>query len=144
MVFVLGAESYIGRIFCAELLRRGDDCVPLAGRDYADFHSLFNCVRRAKPKFLINATGCTGTDPDANEPAREEILRANTILPGYIAQVCLMTNTPWGHISSCGIYSGVKVVIATGVVVEKKIAREELVRMINECPEKIRGFTEAD
>ena len=144
MVLVLGAESYIGRAFCAELQRRGHDCAPLAGRDYADFHSLFNCVRRTKPKFLINATGCTGMDPDANEPAREEILRANTILPRYIAQVCLMTNSPWGHISSCGIYSGAKIGIGTGVVVEKKIAREELVRMIRECPEKIRGFTEAD
>jgi 3,5-epimerase/4-reductase len=144
MVLVLGAESYIGRIFCAELLRRRHDYLALAAKDYSDFHSLFNCVRKTQPKFLINATGCAGMDPDTNEPARGEILRANTILPRYIAQVCLMTNTPWGHISSCGIYSGAKVVIATGVIVEKKIAREELVRMIRECPEKIRGFTEAD
>jgi 3,5-epimerase/4-reductase len=144
MVLILGAESYIGRIFCAELLRRKHDCLALAGKDYADFHSLFNCIRKAKPKFLINTAGYAGMDPDANEPARGEILRANTILPSYIAQACLMTNTPWGHTSSCGIYSGAKVVVATGVVVEKKIAREELVRLIRECPQKIRGFTEAD
>jgi UDP-glucose 4,6-dehydratase len=144
MVLVLEAESYIGRAFCVELQRRGYDYVPLGGKNYCDFHSLFNCVQKVKPKFVINATGCTGIDSNANEPAREEILRANTILPRYIAQVCLMTNSPWGHISSCGIYSGAKVVVGTGVVVEKRIAREELVRMINECPERIRGFTEAD
>jgi UDP-glucose 4,6-dehydratase len=144
MVLVLGAESYIGRVFCTELLRRGHEYASLTAKDYSDFHSLFNCVRRVKPKFMVNATGCAGADPDANEPARGKILQANTILPRYIAQVCLMTNTPWGHISSCGIYSGAKVVIGTGVVVEKKIAREELVRMIEDCPEKIRGFTEAD
>jgi UDP-glucose 4,6-dehydratase len=144
MVLVLGAESYIGRIFCAELQRRRHDHVALPGKDYSDFSSLFNVVRKTKPKFLINATGCTGMDPDANEPARGEILRANTILPRYIAQVSLMTNSPWGHISPCGIYSGAKVVVGTGIVVEKKIAREELVRMVLECPEKLRGFTEAD
>jgi dTDP-4-dehydrorhamnose reductase len=144
MVLVLGAESYIGRIFCAELLRRKHDYLALAGRDYSDFNSLFNSVRKTKPKFLINAASCAGMDPDAHEPAREEILRANTILPRYIAQACLMTNTPWGHTSSCGIYSGAKIVIATGFVVEKKIPREELVRMVQECPERLRGFTEAD
>jgi dTDP-4-dehydrorhamnose reductase len=144
MVLVLGAESYIGRAFCAELERRRHVYASLTSKDYCDFPSLFNCIRRAKPKFLINATGCANTDPDASEPAREEILRANTILPRYIAQVCLMTNTPWGHISSCRIYSGAKVIIGTGVVVEKKLAREELVRMIAECPERIRGFTEVD
>jgi dTDP-4-dehydrorhamnose reductase len=144
MVLVLGAESYIGRAFCMELQRRGHDYVALGVKHYCDFHSLFYCVQKIKPKFLINATGCTGMDSNAYEPAREEILRANTILPRYTAQVCLMTNLPWGHISSCGIYSGAKVFVGTGVVVEKRIAREELVRMIRECPEKIRGFTEAD
>jgi len=52
--------------------------------------------------------GCPNADVDVFEPAREEVLRANTILPRYLAQVCLMTNTPWGHTSSCGIYSGAK------------------------------------
>jgi dTDP-4-dehydrorhamnose reductase len=83
-------------------------------------------------------------DVDTSEKTREEVLHANTILPRYIAQVCLMTNTPWGHVSSCSIYSGAKVVIAAGISVGKKIAREELIRMIEQCPEKIRGFTEND
>jgi dTDP-4-dehydrorhamnose reductase len=144
MVLVLGAGSYIGRIFCAELRRRGHDYALPAAKDYSNFHSLFDCIRKAKPEFLINAAGYTGMDAEICEPAREEMLRANTILPRFIAQVCLMTNTPWGHISSCGVYSGAKIVVSTGVVVEKKIARAELLRMTTECPEKIRGFTEAD
>lgn len=144
MVLVLGADSYIGRIFCAELRRRGHDYALPAAKDYSDFHSLFDCIRKTKPKFLINASSYIGMDSDAGEPAREEMLRSNTILPRFIAQVCLMTNTPWGHISSCGIYSGAKIVVSTGVIVGKKIARSELLRIISECPEKLRGFTEAD
>lgn len=144
MFLILGAESYIGRIFCAELRRRGQDFVLPPAKDYDDFDALFDCIRRAKPDFLINASGCAATDPEIFEPRREEVLRSNTILPRYIAQVCLMTNTPWGHVSSCGIYSGAKVVVGTGVVVGKKIPRSELLQMIRDCPRKIRGFTESD
>ena len=144
MVLVLGADTYIGRIFCAELRRRGHDFWLPSAKDYCDFDSLFDYIRKVKPQFVINATGGAGAETDVNEPAREEVLRANTILPRYIAQVCLMTNTPWGHTSSCGIYSGAKVVVSTGVVVGKKILRAQLLQMISERPEKIRGFTEAD
>jgi dTDP-4-dehydrorhamnose reductase len=113
-------------------------------RDYFNFHSLFDCIRKSKPDFLINAASYVGANLDIGEPAREEMLRANTILPRFISQVCLMTNTPWGHVSSCGIYSGAKIVVATGVVVEKKLARGELLRMTAESPQKLRGFTESD
>ncbi|HTR43166.1 MAG TPA: sugar nucleotide-binding protein [Pseudomonadales bacterium] len=144
MVLVLGAESYIGRVFCAELRRRGYDFILPAAREYCDFNTLFDCVRKARPAFVIEAAGCLNPDTDIFEPAREEVLRANTILPRYLAQVCLMTNTPWGHTSSCGIYSGAKVVVVTGLAVAKKMSRGELLRLIAECPEKIRGFTESD
>ena len=144
MVLVLGAGTYIGRLLCSELRRRGHDYALPPEKDYADFHSLFDCIRRVKPEFLINAAGHIDTNMDAEELPREEVLRANTILPRFIAQVCLMTNTPWGHISSCGIYSGAKIIVGTGIVVEKKFTRLELLRLIAECPEKIRGFTEAD
>jgi dTDP-4-dehydrorhamnose reductase len=144
MVLILGAETCIGRIFCAELRRRGHDFILPPARDYIDFNSLFDCVRKVKPAFVIDAAGCTNADVDVFEPAREEVLRVNTILPRYIAQVCLMTNTPWGHTSSCGIYSGAKIMVAPGLAVAKKIGRMEMLRMIAECPEKIRGFTESD
>jgi dTDP-4-dehydrorhamnose reductase len=144
MVLVLGAGTFIGRIFCAELRRRGLDYSLPREKDYFDFHSLFDCIRKSKPDFLINAASYSGASMELSEPAREEILRTNTILPRYVSQVCLMTNTPWGHVSSCGIYSGAKVVIATGVVVEKKLARGELLRMTAESLQKLRGFTESD
>jgi dTDP-4-dehydrorhamnose reductase len=144
MVLVLGAESYLGRIFCTELRRRGHDFAPPSAKEYCDFNSFFNCVRKVKPRFVVDAAGCSYFDEDVFQLAHEELLRANTILPRYIAQVCLMTNTPWGHVSSCGIYSGAKIIVATGVLVEKKIDRTELLRLIAECPEKLRGFTEVD
>lgn len=144
MILVLGSGSYIGRIFCAELRRRGRDYALPSPHDYSDFHALFDCIRKSKPEFLVNAASDSSLDPDTGEPARDEILRVNTILPRLIAQVCLLTNTPWGHVSSSEIYSGAKIVVATGVVVAKKIARAKLLRLIAECPEKLRGFTEAD
>ncbi len=142
MVLVLGAGTYIGRIFCAELRRRGHDYALPREKDYSDFHLLFDCIRKAKPDFLINAASYT--DAEISEPAREEMLRTNTILPRLVSQVCLMTNTPWGHVSSCGIYSGAKIVIATGVIVEKKLSRAELLKALAESPQKLRGFTESD
>ncbi|HEY1791164.1 MAG TPA: sugar nucleotide-binding protein [Verrucomicrobiae bacterium] len=144
MVLVLGAETYVGRVFCAELRRRGHDYLLPRDKDYSDFHSLFDCIRKSKPDFLINAASYSGANVEICEPAREEMLRTNTILPRFISQVCLLTNTPWGHISSCGIFSGAKIVIATGVVVEKRLARGELLKMTAECPQKLRGFTESD
>lgn len=143
-MLVLGAETYIGRIFCAELRRRGQDFLLPPASDYCDFDSLFDCIRKIRPEFVVNATGCAGTGSDVNEPAREEVLRANTILPRFIAQVCLITNTPWGHVSSCDIYTGAKLVVSTGLVVGKKLGRAELLHMLAVQPEKLRGFTESD
>jgi dTDP-4-dehydrorhamnose reductase len=145
MILVLGASSYIGRIFCAELRRRGRDFTLPAGKDYADFDSLFDCIRKTNPEFIINAAGCcAGADWDACELAREETLHANTILPHIIAKVCLMTNTPWGHVSSCAIYSGAKIAGDDGLIVEKRINRSELLRLLADSPDRIHGYTEMD
>ncbi|HEV2456075.1 MAG TPA: sugar nucleotide-binding protein [Verrucomicrobiae bacterium] len=144
MILVLGSGTCIGRIFCAELRRRGHDYLLPRDSDAFDFHSLFDCLRKSKPAFLINASSHPGANSDDSEPAREEMLRVNTILPRLISQVCLMTNTPWGHVSSCGIYSGAKIAVATGVIVEKRLPRRELLKLTAECPQKLRGFTESD
>ncbi|HEY3760381.1 MAG TPA: sugar nucleotide-binding protein [Verrucomicrobiae bacterium] len=145
MILVLGADSYIGRIFCGELRRRGRDFTLPARKNYWEFNALFDCVRRAQPEFIINAAGCcAGTTPDVCELSREETLHSNTILPHVIAKVCLMTNTPWGHISSCAVYAGAKIVCDDGLLIEKKLSRVELLRMIAESPGRIRGYTEAD
>ncbi|MGH7954011.1 MAG: SDR family oxidoreductase, partial [Limisphaerales bacterium] len=147
MILLLGASGYIGRIFAAELRRRGQDFIPLTRRaiDYGNFDLLFDYIRKMKPAFLINAAGYIGKPSvDACELAREEALHANTILPQIIAKVCLMTNTPWGHVSSACIYMGAKIVEDDGMIIEKKISRSELIRLLAEHPEKIRGYTEWD
>lgn len=144
MVLVIGAETCLGRIFCAELRRRGHDYLLPGEKDHLDFHRMFNCLRKLKPDFLINTGGYAGVNIEFSEPPREEMLRINTILPRFISQVCLLTNTPWGHVSSCGIYSGAKIVVGTGVVVEKRISRDKLLRLAAESPQKLRGFAESD
>ena len=147
MILVLGANGYIGRIFSAELRRRGCDFIPLTRKviNYTDFDLLFDYVRKIKPTFIINAAGYPGKpNVEACELAREETLFANTILPQTIAKVCLMTNTPWGHISSGNIYSGAKVVEGGTVTIERNFNRPELLRLFAAHPEKVCGFTEWD
>jgi dTDP-4-dehydrorhamnose reductase len=147
MILVLGASGYVGRAFAGELRRRGCCFIPLSRQaiDYTNFELLFDYLRKIRPSFLINAAGCTGKpNADACELAREETLSANTLLPQTIARACLMTNTPWGHVSSASIYSGAKVLINGRMRVEKNLNRPELRQLLAEHPEKFFGFTEWD
>jgi UDP-glucose 4,6-dehydratase len=147
MILLLGASGYVGQAFASELRRREYGVIPLTRKaiDYSDFDLLFDYVRRMRPEFLINAAGYTGKpDMDACERAREQTLSANTLLPQTIARVCLMTNTPWGHVSSGGIYSGAKVVDNGSMRIEKNLNRLGLRRLIAEHPENVFGFTERD
>src|SRR5258708_4953287 len=103
MILLLGASGYIGQAFARELRRRGSCFIPLTRKaiDYSQFGLLFDYVRKMRPTFVINAAGYPGKpNVEACEPAREETLYANTLLPQTVARVCLMTNTPWGHVSS--------------------------------------------
>jgi dTDP-4-dehydrorhamnose reductase len=147
MILLLGASGYIGRIFSTELRLRGCAFIPLTRKavDYTNFGLLFDYVRKTRPAFIINAAGYPGKpDVEACELAREETLFANTILPQTVAKVCLMTNTPWGHISSANIYSGAKVVDGGVVIIERNFNRSELLRLFVKHPEKVCGFTEWD
>jgi dTDP-4-dehydrorhamnose reductase len=147
MILVLGSSGYVGRIFATELRRRRYDFIPLTRKviDYTDFNLLFDYVRKMKPALIINAAGYPGKPGvDACELAREETLFANTILPQTVAKVCLMTNTPWGHVSSGCIYSGAKVVQGAEMTVERNFNQPELLRLFAERPEKVCGFTEWD
>jgi dTDP-4-dehydrorhamnose reductase len=147
MILLLGASGYLGQAFASELHRRGCNCVPLTRRaiNYADFDLLFNYVRRTRPEFLINAAGCIGK-PGAGdcEHAREEALAANTLLPQTIARVCLITHTPWGHVSSGGIYTGARVLDHGIPRIERDLNRPEMRRLLAEHPETVTGFTELD
>ena len=147
MILLLGASGYIGQAFAGELRRRRSPFIPLTrlAIDYTQFDLLFDYVRKMNPAFIINAAGYTGKPTvDACELDREETLYGNTLLPQTIARVCLITNTPWGHVSSGCIYSGAKVIKNGETRVERDLSRPELKRLFVEDPEKFYGFTELD
>jgi UDP-glucose 4,6-dehydratase len=147
MILLLGASGYIGQAFARELRRRRCAFVPLTRHaiDYTQFDLLFDYVRKMKPVFLINAAGYTGKpNVDACEFARAETLYGNTLLPQTISRVCLVTNTPWGHVSSGCIYNGAKVVENGETRIERDLGRPALLRLFAEHPESFLGFTELD
>jgi dTDP-4-dehydrorhamnose reductase len=147
MILLLGASGYIGRAFASELRRRGHSFIPLTRRafDYTRFDFLFDYLRTMRPGFLINAAGYGGNlDGEIPEGEREKMMTANAILPQMIARVCLMTKTPWGHVSSGTIYSGAKVQANQSVAVERDLGNPDLLDLFAAHPERFRGFTELD
>ena len=147
MIMLLGASGHVGQAFACELRRRGHCFIPLTRKaiDYTQFNLLFDYIRKMKPEFVINAAGYIGKpNVDACEHAREETLRANAVLPQTISRACLMTNTPWAHVSSGGIYSGAKVAGPGGLRVESDLSHPELRGLFTKKPELFRGFSEWD
>jgi UDP-glucose 4,6-dehydratase len=147
MILLLGASGYVGQAFSAELRRRRLSYIPLTRRaiDYTSFDILFDYVRKMRPEFIINAAGCApNPNVDACEMAREEVLCANVLLPQTIARACLMTNTPWGHVSSGSIYTGAKVAEWGRMRIERDLNQPEMRRLFAGQPEKIHGFSEWD
>jgi len=147
MILLLGASGYIGRTFASELRRRGHCFIPLTRRafDYTRFDFLFDYLRAMRPVFLINAASyeCPCGNP-VNEAEREKMMAANAILPQMIARVCLMTKTPWGHVSSGSIYDGAKVVENGEPVVHRCLGEHEALNLFAEHPDLFHGFTELD
>ena len=147
MILLLGASGYVGRSFASELRRRGLSFIPLTRRafDYTRFDFLFDYLRTMKPVFLINAASYPGGGQGAGaDGEREKMMAANALLPQMIARVCLMTKTPWGHLSSGSIYSGGKVMENGNFRVEHDLGLPELSALYARHPEKFRGFTELD
>jgi UDP-glucose 4,6-dehydratase len=147
MILLLGARGYIGQAFAAELRRRRYPFAPLTRMaiDYTQFDILFDYVHQMTPSFIINAAGYTGRpNVDGCESARAETLAANALLPQTIARVCLMTNTPWGHVSSGSIYNGAKVLDSGGTRIESDLSRQEIRWLFEQYPERFSGFTELD
>src|SRR5215472_1779057 len=147
MILLLGATGYIGRAFAREFQRRRQAFIPLSRQafDYTRFELLFDYLRRMRPEFLINSAGFSGTpNVDACELARVETFQANTLLPQTIARVCLMTNIPWGCVSSGSIYAGAQVFHHGEIRVEKNLNRPELRKLFTEDPGHFFGFTELD
>lgn len=147
LTLLLGATGFVGQAFARELRRRGC-CFILLTRsvvDYTCFEQLFDYVRKMKPEFVINAAGCVGKpNVDACELSREDTLWGNTLLPQTVARVCLMTNTPWGHVSSGSIYSGAKLVDSSGTRIVRDLNQPEMRCLFELNPQLFRGFTERD
>ncbi len=148
LVFLLlGATGYIGQAFAKELSRRGQRFIPLSrsALDYTRFDLLFNYVRKIQPEFLINAAGFSGRpNMDGCETERMKTFQANTLLPQTIARVCLMTNTPLGHVSSGCSFSGAKIFEGGELRVEPDLGRAEVRGLFESNPERFFGFTELD
>ena len=147
MILLLGASGYVGQAFSAELRRRRWSFIPLTRRaiDYTRFDILFDYIRKIRPEFIINAAGyAPNPNVDVCELAREEVLCANALLPQTIGRACLMTNTPWGHVSSGSIYVGAKVAERGRMRIERDLNQPELQKLFAEQPEKVYGFTEWD
>ena len=147
MILLLGASGYVGQAFSDELRRRRWSYIPLTRRaiDYTSFEVLFDYIRKMRPEFIINAAGY-GPNPnvDACESAREEALCANALLPQTIARACLMTNTPWGHVSSGSIYAGAKVAERGRMRIEKDLNQPEMLELFDKHPEVFFGYSEWD
>lgn len=148
MILLLGATGYVGQAFSLELRQRRMSFIPLTRRavDYTNFDVLFGYVRRMKPEFVINAAGyAPAPDLEACESAHWEVLCANALLPQTIARVCLMTNTPWAHISSGNIYTGAKVEMPDGQIqIQLDLNRPEIRQLFDRCPDRFHGFRESD
>ncbi len=147
MILLLGATGYMGQAFADELRRRGTLFIPLTRKaiNYTQFEVLFDYVRKIKPAFLINCAGYTGRpDVEACDVQRVETVQANTILPQIVARVCNMTNTPWGHVSSCSIYCGSKLLENGGMRIVRELNRPEIQHLFDNRPERFCGFTELD
>jgi UDP-glucose 4,6-dehydratase len=72
------------------------------------------------------------------------MMAANAILPQMIARICLLTKTPWGHVSSGEIYSGAKVLENGRLQTETDLDRPDLRDLFEKEPARFHGYTELD
>lgn len=147
MILLLGATGYIGQAFAREMQRRKKCFIPLSrgAFDYTQFELLFEYVRHIRPTLVVNAAGYSGRpNRDACENERMATFKANTLLPQTVSRVCLLTNTPLGHVSSGCIYSGAKVSRRGVIRIERNLNTPELRDLFESHPERFSGFTELD
>jgi dTDP-4-dehydrorhamnose reductase len=147
MVVLLGARGYVGQAFAHALRQRGWPFAALSRKEinYTRFDVLWRYLKSARPSFLINAAGFTGTpNVDACETARAETLQGNVLFPQSVAQACLLARLPWGHVSSGCIYSGAKIISEEGVRIERDLMPPDLQVLVQKQPEAVHGYTETD
>jgi len=147
MIVLLGGSGYIGQAFAQALRERQQPFIALARKelDYTRYDLLLKFLRETKPSFLINAAGYTGKpNVDACEEAQADTLAGNTLFPQTVAHACLVTGTPWGHVSSGCIYSGAKVAGDGTTRIEKDLSKPELKSLATTHPGAVHGYTETD
>ena len=147
MILVLGATGHIGEVFARELTRRKTEFISLSREqvDYTRFDVLLEFLKTKKPAFVINAAGYTGKpNVDACELHKADTLQGNTLFPQTVANACLASAIPWGHVSSGCIFSGAKIVEAGKTRAEKDMTKPELRALVEKSPQSIHGFTETD
>jgi dTDP-4-dehydrorhamnose reductase len=147
MILLLGASGYVGRTFAGELRRRGRCFIPLTRRafDYTRFDFLFDYLRTMRPVFVINAANYESPFSGVlAEGERDKMMAANAVLPQMIARVCLMTKTPWGHVSSGTVFCGAKVLENGQPSVRRRLDDPETLELFKSHPERFHGFTELD
>ena len=109
MIAILGGQGYIGSAYRRYLESRNLSVYSVSRSviDYTDRDTLLNFLREAKPDFLINTAGYTGTpNVDACEDNKATCLFGNAVLPGVISEACAASGTLWGHVSSGCIFAG--------------------------------------
>lgn len=146
-IVVLGASGYIGEVFVQEAKKRGLNTVALSRStiDYSNYEVLLDYLQQYKPDFLINAAGYVGRpNVDACEENKAEAILGNVILPMNISRACLMTDTPWGHVSSGCIFSGAKIMSGKRVTAEKNLMIAHVRDIVAKEPWRVLGYDEND
>jgi dTDP-4-dehydrorhamnose reductase len=155
MILLLGATGYIGSAFACELKNRGERFYALSRKelDYTRFDLFVAHLKENRPTFVINAAGYTGRpNVDACETARSETLQGNTLFPQSLAQACLVSDIPYGHVSSGCIYTGAKIVENGKTRIEPDLTKPDLQHLfaagsnsgISQKTETVLGFIETD
>lgn len=140
-MFLILGSGYISQAFQSELKKRDEAywCVSRQETDYTDFYKLQKLIRNFQPEYLINAAGYVGgTNVDGCERNKVETLLANLALPIVVSNACLLTSTPWLHVSSGCIFSGAKV----DGFIEPDL--RQIPKLLQSRSPLIKGFTEDD
>jgi len=110
MIVLFGASGYVGSAIAARLRKDGlEFLAPTHGElDLTSRDAVAEWLAGiAKPDFAINAVGFTGRpNIDGTEVEKWHTLRANTVVPGVLAEVLGSAGIRWGHVSSGCIFNG--------------------------------------
>jgi dTDP-4-dehydrorhamnose reductase len=111
MVVLLGSTGYVGQAFARQLEASGIPYLaPGHGElDLTSREAVAAWFSGRAVTFVINAVGFTGRpNIDGTERERWRCLRANTVVPGVLAEVLGDRGIEWGHVSSGCIYRGAR------------------------------------